>query len=221
MVETDEAQTVNLEHVVDGLVARTGGTYHRHQLRSLAHEKYAQLAHGAKLTNYLPILAERAVLEYLRSPEAAAEMSMADQPIVLVVDAHNTTRSQSAAALLRYYAPGRYRVTSAGVAAGGFVNPAIPEVLGEIGLELSEEPQTIAPEMLADADFVILIDEEPGTLLPDLQSVSGEVISWSVPEPTADDRADLERVLGQIDGSVRSFLLELEPDHALAAAVVA
>lgn len=205
----------DLEKVVDDLVARTGGSLHRTDLRRAVHREYARIADGATVTGFLPILTERAVLAQIEAG-ALDDLLTHELPKVVVVDAHNSTRSQCAAALIRYYAPGRYSVSSAGFSPTSYVNPVVGEVLGEIGLSLTDEPQTVTPAMVAEAAHVIAIaDTDSDAAHPALEAAAGKLEVWIVPAPDHGDRADLEGALANVDARVRNFLLTLEPDHAL------
>jgi len=62
---------------------------------------------------------------------------MTETPEVPFVCVHNAGRSQMAAALLHHHAAGSVRVTSAGSEPADQVNPAVREVMAEIGIDLS------------------------------------------------------------------------------------
>jgi arsenate reductase (thioredoxin) len=77
-------------------------------------------------------------------------------PEVLFVCVHNAGRSQMAAALLHHHARGSVAVRSAGSAPAGTVNPAVREVMAEIGLDLSQEfPKPLTTEAVQASDVVI------------------------------------------------------------------
>jgi protein-tyrosine-phosphatase len=57
-------------------------------------------------------------------------------PEVLFVCVHNAGRSQMAAALLAHHAGDRIEVRSAGTAPADEINPAVVEVMAEIGIDL-------------------------------------------------------------------------------------
>ena len=81
---------------------------------------------------------------------------MADIPGVLFVCTHNAGRSQMAAALLDRQAAGRVRVTSAGSQPADRLNPAVIEVMAEIGLDISRRfPQPLTAGKVQAADVVI------------------------------------------------------------------
>ncbi|HET7327522.1 MAG TPA: arsenate reductase ArsC [Nocardioidaceae bacterium] len=81
---------------------------------------------------------------------------MSDVPEALFVCVHNAGRSQMAAALLDHHANGRVRVRSAGSEPADLINPAVAEVMNEIGLDISKEfPRKLATEDVAASDVVI------------------------------------------------------------------
>src|SRR6476620_5041280 len=81
---------------------------------------------------------------------------MSDTPEVLFVCVHNAGRSQMAAALLDHYADGRVRVRSAGSDPGDRINPAVVQVMAEVGLDISKEfPKPLTDDAVRGADAVI------------------------------------------------------------------
>ena len=61
---------------------------------------------------------------------------MTSTPEVLFVCVHNAGRSQMAAALLAHHAGERITVRSAGTAPADTINPAVVEVMAEMGIDL-------------------------------------------------------------------------------------
>ena len=81
---------------------------------------------------------------------------MADTPEVLFVCVHNAGRSQMAAGLLAHHAQGQVRVTSAGSAPADEINPAVRDVMAEIGIDISHEfPKRLTTDAVDAADVVI------------------------------------------------------------------
>lgn len=75
---------------------------------------------------------------------------------MLFVCVHNAGRSQVAAALLARYANGRVEVRSAGSAPADSLNPAVIEVMREIGIDLAaEQPKLLAVDAVEASDVVI------------------------------------------------------------------
>jgi arsenate reductase len=77
-------------------------------------------------------------------------------PEVLFVCVHNAGRSQMAAAFLHHHAHGRAHVRSAGSVPANELNPAVVEVMSEIGLDLTGEfPKPLTDQTVQRADVVI------------------------------------------------------------------
>src|SRR5690242_5605372 len=77
-------------------------------------------------------------------------------PEVLFVCVHNAGRSQMAAGLLDHRSRGAVRVRSAGSAPASEINPAVVQVMAEIGIDVSRElPKRLTDEAVRAADVVI------------------------------------------------------------------
>ena len=78
---------------------------------------------------------------------------MSAAPEVLFVCVHNAGRSQMAAALLQHHSGGRVAVRSAGSAPADTINPAVVEVMRELGIDLiitdHHEPDVELPVAVA------------------------------------------------------------------------
>ncbi len=212
MNELSPAVSAHLEQVVDGLVANTGGSIHRHDLRVLVNSCYQELASTAKVTTFLPVLTKRLAFKRLRERGDLSELSLHGLPKILVVDERDATRGQTTAALLRFYAPGRFQVSSAGINPSDAVSHVVPEVLGEVGMDLTDTPRPLDPESLADAQFVIAIGETG----IESSATSGSLWEWDIQaELNEDDERAVAVVLAEIDHKVRDFLRTVDPDHDL------
>jgi len=75
---------------------------------------------------------------------------------VLFVCVENTFRSVLSEALFNASAPLGWRAESAGVQAATAINPAVVDLLQEIGIHLGPKtPRTVTPEMIARASRVV------------------------------------------------------------------
>lgn len=216
--DVDPHTASQLESVVDGLVAHTDGAVHRNVLRAMVLTNYADLAANAKVTTFLPVLAGNMALSQMEQSGgvegAAGDLGL---PFVLVLDEHNSTRSQAAAALIKFYAPGRFRVSSAGLKPNPVLNPNLSAALGEVGLELTDAPRQADADEIAAADYVIAIGADG----IDWDDPAPNTTRWPIPDPSPDDAASVSAVLAKVDASVRAFLREVDPDHELHAPVLA
>ena len=131
---------------------------------------------------------------------------MPDTPSVLFVCVHNAGRSQMAAALLQHHASGRVRVFSAGTAPADEVNPAVVEVMAELGIDVSQEvPKRLADETVETSDVVVTMG--CGDTCPYFPGTRYE--DWPLDDPAGQSPEFVRRVRDQIDVRVPALLAEL------------
>jgi protein-tyrosine-phosphatase len=125
---------------------------------------------------------------------------------VLFVCVHNAGRSQLAAALLDHHAGGRVHVTSAGSAPANEINPAVVEVLAEIGLDVTKEfPKPLTTEAATAADVVVTMG--CGDACPVFPGKRYE--DWQVDDPAGQPVDVVRRIRDDIDARVRALLATL------------
>jgi arsenate reductase (thioredoxin) len=133
---------------------------------------------------------------------------MTPLPGVLFVCVHNAGRSQMAAALLDREAAGRVRVTSAGSQPADQLNPAVIQVMAEIGLDISREfPKPVTTDKVEAADVVITMG--CGDTCPFYRGK--RYLDWDLPDPAGQDVATVRRIRDQIQERVRSLVDDLFP----------
>jgi arsenate reductase (thioredoxin) len=99
---------------------------------------------------------EQFTRQRLRALAQAEKLMVNDRPSVLFVCMHNAGRSQMAAALTHALSRSEVSVWSAGSAPADEINPAVVMVMGELGLDLSQEfPKPLTDEVVRAADVVI------------------------------------------------------------------
>ncbi|MGE5135154.1 MAG: arsenate reductase ArsC [Gemmatimonadota bacterium] len=136
---------------------------------------------------------------------------MTARPEVLFVCVHNAGRSQMAAALLDHYGAGRVVVRSAGSAPAGTINPAVVEVMAELGLDLSKEfPKPLTTDAVQASDVVITMG--CGDACPVFPGK--RYLDWELEDPAGKDPATVRRIRDDIDARVRHLLTELLPGAA-------
>ncbi len=163
-----------------------------------------------------PALPGRAAPGAAGLPERAASLPEGDavtgRPEVLFVCVHNAGRSQMAAALLDHHAGGRVVVRSAGSAPADSINPAVIEVMAELGLDLSREfPKPITGEAVRASDVVITMG--CGDACP--YYPGKRYLNWELDDPAGQDTATVRRIRDEIDARVRALLAELLPRQAV------
>jgi protein-tyrosine-phosphatase len=127
-------------------------------------------------------------------------------PEVLFVCVHNAGRSQMAAALLDHHASGRVLVRSAGSAPAAQVNPAVVEVMFELGIDISQEiPTKLLTDDVAASDVVITMG--CGDACPIFPGKRYE--DWQLTDPAGKSPDDVRPVRDEIERRVRKLLAEL------------
>ena len=127
---------------------------------------------------------------------------------MLFVCVHNAGRSQMAAGLVKLRSKGRVHVRSAGSAPGDEINPAVVEVMTEIGVDMSEEfPKPLTDEVVRAADVVITMG--CGDACPIYPGKRYE--DWTLEDPDGKDVATVRRIRDEIDARVQRLVAELTP----------
>ncbi len=127
-------------------------------------------------------------------------------PEILFVCVHNAGRSQMAAALLDHHAQGRVHVRSAGSTPADEINPAVREVMAEIGLDLSKEfPKPLTDDVVRAADVVISMG--CGDACPVYPGK--RYLDWELTDPAGKAAEDIRPIRDAIDARVRALLAEL------------
>ncbi|MBN9738091.1 MULTISPECIES: arsenate reductase ArsC [unclassified Pseudonocardia] len=132
---------------------------------------------------------------------------MADAiPEVLFVCVHNAGRSQMAAALLDHHAAGTVRVRSAGSAPAESINPAVREVMAELGIDLGKEiPKRLTIGSVEAADVVITMG--CGDACPVFPGK--RYLDWQLDDPAGKTLDEVRPIRDDIDARVRALLGEL------------
>lgn len=130
------------------------------------------------------------------------------RPEVLFVCVHNAGRSQMAAALLAHHAGDRVVVRSAGTAPADTINPAVVQVMAELGIDLhasGAHPKRLGEAAVRASDVVITMgcgDEcpfYPGT----------RYLDWQLEDPAGQGVDAVRPIRDEIDRRVRALLTDL------------
>jgi arsenate reductase len=135
------------------------------------------------------------------------------RPEVLFVCVHNAGRSQMAAALLAHHGGDRVVVRSAGTAPAETINPAVVEVMAELGIDLHASgayPKKLTDDAVEASDVVITMGcgdncpFYPGT----------RYLDWALDDPAGQGPDAVRPIRDEIDRRVRALLDELlAPTH--------
>ena len=136
---------------------------------------------------------------------------MADHvPEVLFVCVHNAGRSQMAAALLAHHGGDQVRVRSAGSTPADEVNPAVRQVMGELGIDLSQEvPTKLSDDDVDVADVVITMG--CGDACPVFPGK--RYLDWQLDDPAGLTPEQVRPIRDDIDARVRVLIDALLPQR--------
>jgi protein-tyrosine-phosphatase len=133
---------------------------------------------------------------------------MSKTPKVLFVCIHNAGRSQMAASLLDHHAHGRVEVRSAGTEPADTLNPAVIEVMREIGIDLTDQhPKLLTTDTVEASDVVITMG--CGDTCPFYPGK--QYLDWPLDDPAGQPIEFVRRIRDEIDRRVRSLIDELIP----------
>ncbi|OLT09272.1 heat-shock protein HtpX [Pseudonocardia sp. CNS-004] len=131
---------------------------------------------------------------------------MTAAPSVLFVCVHNAGRSQMAAALLARHAGGAVEVRSAGSEPADAINPAVREVMAELGIDLSaEQPKKLTVDAVEASDVVITMG--CGDTCPVFPGK--RYLDWELTDPAGKGVDAVRPIRDEIDSRVRALLAEL------------
>jgi protein-tyrosine-phosphatase len=133
------------------------------------------------------------------------------QPEVLFVCVHNAGRSQMAAGLVKLRSGSRVHVRSAGSTPGEEINPAVVEVMQELGVDMTEEfPKPLTDEAVRAADVVITMG--CGDACPVYPGKRYE--DWELEDPEGKDLDTLRMIRDEIDERVQRLIAQLLPQNS-------
>lgn len=138
-------------------------------------------------------------------------------PTVLYVCVHNAGRSQMAAAVTAALGGKSVRVLSAGSAPADSINPAVIEVMAELGLDLSHEhPRPLSEEEVRGADVVVTMG--CGDACPIFPGK--RYVDWELDDPAGRPTDEVRAIRDEIRQRVEGLLHELGVSVSAGAAEV-
>src|SRR5215207_7563085 len=205
----DPATQSFIRRGLDRLREEFRGTFSTETIEHFVTEAMASLG-GARLREYVPLFVHRFARERLRALGQVQGTMGKDVPEVLFVCVHNAGRSQMAAGLLERYAAGRVHVRSAGSSPTDQINPAVVQVMGDLGVDISKEfPKPLTEDFVSAADVVITMG--CGDACPIYPGKRYE--DWEVDDPAGKSLAEVMRIRDDIDARVRRLLERLVPSN--------
>jgi arsenate reductase (thioredoxin) len=202
----DTIVNARIDEAVDRLTAEFKGTFSQETISKCAFESL-QAFEQARLVEFIPLLTYRFTRERLMALAQVEGLVTKEMPEVLFVCVHNAGRSQMAAALTAALSDNRVHVRSAGSAPADQINPAVIEVMNELGLDMSVEyPKPLTDEVVRAADVVITMGcGDACPLYP-----GKEYHDWEVDDPEGQTIPRVREIRDSIRSRVEELLRRLE-----------
>ncbi|TDD79399.1 arsenate reductase ArsC [Saccharopolyspora karakumensis] len=209
---TEDQVALLLDHAAAELRQQfRGGVVDEGTIHHVVSDTYREPAATARVHTHLTTLATRYARERLADVAKHQGVPVPSAPEVLFVCVHNAGRSQMAAALLHHHAQGKVTVRSAGSAPADTVNPAVVEVMNELGLDLSQEfPKKLTTDAVEAADVVITMG--CGDACPVFPGK--RYLDWELADPAGKGVDAVRPIRDDIDQRVRALLADLVPEAA-------
>jgi arsenate reductase (thioredoxin) len=196
----------HVDKAADALQDEFAGTFSHETIARFLAESVDLLA-DSKIAVFVPVLAHRFARERLRALGQAEGLLTKERPEVLFVCVQNAGRSQIAAGLVTLRSGGLVNVRSAGSDPAEVINPAVAEVMAELGIDLGDAfPKPLTDEVVRAADVVVTMG--CGDACPIYPGKRYE--DWEVTDPAlASTDGEIRAIRDDIDARVQRLLGEL------------
>lgn len=196
-----------LFQAADRLRGQFTGTFGPETVEGVLSDSLARLSDGARITAFLPLLAERFAKERLMAAAKTQRSDMTDKPTVLFLCVHNAGRSQMAAGWLQHLAGDRVTVLSGGSTPAEQVNPAAVDVMREVGIDIADSyPKPWTDETLGAADVIVTMG--CGDACPVIPGK--RYLDWDLADPAGKTVEQVRPIRDEIEERVRRLIEDLE-----------
>jgi arsenate reductase (thioredoxin) len=208
--ELSPVATLHCEKAVEALLDEFGDRHSREEIEQIMDDSLRRLVRGAEVEDFIPALAHRFARERVKAIDRAGGPE-SELPDVIFVGLGDTGRGQMAAALVTLRSEGRVVAHSAGSNIGADVDPAVIEVMGELGVDLEDAyAKPLSPEVLDAGDVIVTMGRSVGAVeIP----ADKRHVDWRVGDPTGAPVDEVRRVRDEIDSRVQALLAELQRSH--------
>ncbi len=176
-------------------------------IETFLNSSYDHFATGAKIPNYVPLLAERFTRQQLHALALIEDEGADGKPTVLFLCTHNAGRSQMALGFFTRLAGEQAVAWSGGSEPETELNPAAVQAMAEVGIEITGEyPKPWTDEIVQAADVVITMG--CGDTCPVFPGKRYE--EWELPDPAGQSVEAVRPIRDDIEKRVRRLLTELD-----------
>ncbi len=182
------------------------GLYGKEAIERFLASSFDQFADHAKVTRFLPLLAERFAYQRLQALARIEGLHDDGKPVVLFLCTHNAGRSQMALGFFQALTGDRAVAWSGGSEPGIQVNPAAIAVMAERGIDISGEfPKPWTDETVRAADVVVTMG--CGDACPIFPGKCYE--NWDVEDPVGQTVEDVRPIRDDVERRVRTLMASL------------
>jgi arsenate reductase (thioredoxin) len=182
------------------------GLYGTETIERFLASSFDQFADRAKVTRFLPLLAERFAHQRLQALARIEGLHVDGKPVVLFLCTHNAGRSQMALGFFQALTGEKAVAWSGGSEPGNEVNPAAVAAMAERGIDISGEfPKPWTDETVRAADVVVTMG--CGDACPIFPGKRYE--NWDVDDPEGRSVEDVRPIRDEIERRVRALLASL------------
>jgi protein-tyrosine-phosphatase len=203
-LHTDEK--LALKQASARLADRFAGLLGTETIERFLASSFDQFADRAKVTRFLPLLAERFANQRLQALARIEGLHDDGKPVVLFLCTHNAGRSQMALGFFQALTGDNALAWSGGSEPGIEVNPAAIAAMAERGIDISGEfPKPWTDETVRAADVVVTMG--CGDACPIFPGKRYE--NWDVEDPAGQSVEDVRPIRDEVERRVRTLMASL------------
>ncbi|WP_254126861.1 arsenate reductase ArsC [Aquihabitans sp. G128] len=196
-----------LNSAAKNLAEEFTGTFSVETIEQFLATSYDQFASGARITSFLPLMAERFARQRLQALAKVEGKSKTGLPTVLFLCVHNAGRSQMALGWLNHLAGPNAVGWSGGSEPGTEVNPSAVAAMAEVGIDIAQEfPKPWTSEIVQAADVVVTMG--CGDSCPFFPGTRYE--DWELEDPAGQGVDAVRPIRDDIERRVRELLSSLD-----------
>jgi arsenate reductase (thioredoxin) len=201
-----DGDRLQIAQATNRLAREFDGTFPPETVERYLLDSHARFDRTARVSNWIPILAERLTRDRLRAL-ARLEVGTLDRPAVLFLCVHNAGRSQMAAGWLRHLSGGRVDVFSGGSEPGQEINATAVAAMSEVGIDIASQlPQPWTDEIARSVDVIVTMG--CGDVCPVFPGQRYE--DWTLTDPAGQPLDVVREVRDEIRARVEALLTTLD-----------
>jgi protein-tyrosine-phosphatase len=183
------------------------GLYGPETIERFLASSFDQFADRAKVTKFLPMLAERFARQRLHALARVEGLHTDGKPVVLFLCTHNAGRSQMALGFFQALTGDKAVAWSGGSEPGLEINPTAVTAMAERGIDITHEfPKPWTDETVRAADVVITMG--CGDACPIFPGKRYE--SWELDDPHGQDLDTVRRIRDDLERRVRTLISSID-----------